>query len=194
MRFRFFSQFSVRLFDFLLTLLPTSVFCQRQSSQLFAVADSWPKYCPGPEDAISACYARSRLECAAECLSRQWCIYFSYYASSGMCHFYRFLSPKIFYDHDCTFMMVSIQNLISLQVYSSLFKDAKPFNQNNQTKNIFPHKAFHSRFLRGRLHNCNLPEKDYLTFISRMLLVKSYKAIQFFCVAYVCSVCLLLSQ
>lgn len=96
---------------FLLTMPPTIiiVFCQRQLSQNFAIADFWPNYCPGPKDAIDSCNATSRSKCAFECLLRQLCIYFSYYATGGMCYFYSFVSRKIFYDYDCTctLMMVS---------------------------------------------------------------------------------------
>src|SRR6218665_622572 len=109
MRFRFLYAFWVKVmfFRFLLAIPPAVVFYQEQYSQNFAVAASRPNYCPGPGDAIGTCQAKSRFKCAVECLSHQWCIYFSYYANSGLCYFYRFVSRKIFYDHDCTFMMVS---------------------------------------------------------------------------------------
>ena len=114
MRIKFLDAFSFRLFGYLLTMQPTVVLCQKQFSQNFVVAKTWRNYCPGPEDAIRTYYAKSRMKCATECLSLQWCIDFSYYATSGLCNFYSFVPPKIFYDSDCTFMMVSFKNISTL--------------------------------------------------------------------------------
>jgi len=109
MRFKILYAVWVRLsFSFLLTMLPTVIFGEiRQDSQIFAVSEAWPNYCPGPTDAISTCYAESRSACALTCLPFRFCIYFSYYVNSGLCYLYSFVSTNISYSRDCTFMMVS---------------------------------------------------------------------------------------
>lgn len=110
MPIRLLSKFSFILLGFLVTMLPMFVFCQGQFSQNFAVAETGRHYCPGPRDATSTSYAKSRIKCAAECTLHGCCICFSYYATSRQCYLYSVLPKEMLYDDDCTFMTVSFHN------------------------------------------------------------------------------------
>ena len=117
MHLKFLHAFSFRLFGYLLIMQPTVVLCQTQFSEnYFMVADTWRDYCPGPEDAIRTLHAVSRMKCASECSFSPQCIDFSYYATSRLCYFYSFVPQKIYYDSDCTFMMVISQRIITFSL------------------------------------------------------------------------------
>src|SRR6218665_3502537 len=112
MRIKILHAFWVRfLVSFLLTMQPKVIFGQRQFSQNFEVAKAWPNYCPNETDAIGTYHKKSRSICASECLTRQWCTYFSYNVKSGLCYLYSFVSTNISYNIDCKFMMVSLNKL-----------------------------------------------------------------------------------
>src|SRR6218665_194849 len=108
MGFTFLHEFSVS-FGLLLTMLPRFVFCDGISSKNFVVPETCRNYCPGPENATGTCYAKSKIKCTAECILRTGCIYLSYYPTSGLCYFYSLAPQKMFYDYDCTLMVVSFQ-------------------------------------------------------------------------------------
>jgi len=104
---RFVYALSVRLFGLLITMLPTIVICRGQFSQYFAVAETGPHYCPDPADATGTSCVKSRIKCATGCILHQYCISFSYYASSRKCNLYSFAPAEVFNDQDCTLWMVS---------------------------------------------------------------------------------------
>ena len=109
MRFAFLHAFSVS-FGCLLTMLPRAVVGHGISSQNFVVNETLRNYCPGPEYATGRCYVKSMIKCAAECILHPECICLSYYATSRLCYLYNLAPQNMFYDNDCTFMMVSFQN------------------------------------------------------------------------------------
>src|SRR6218665_714473 len=116
MYFALLRAFSVS-FGFLLTMLPRTIACHGISSQNFVVPEAWRNYCPDSENATGTCYAKSMIKCAAECILHQGCICLSYYATTRLCYIYNLAPQKKFYDHDCTFMMVSF--LYNLSACSS---------------------------------------------------------------------------
>src|SRR6218665_23807 len=77
--------------------------------QTFKLSLAGRYQCPNTVEAYDGMSVEMGPRCAHQCKLSKDCIAFSFYSSSRSCYLFNAMPSEVFYDIDCTFMMVSFK-------------------------------------------------------------------------------------